>query len=79
MRWLAFGILSGNRFRIWICASLTALSGAIYLGFTIVWVYAFYSDPEIFSISNTVKYGVKSLLQFVLSSGFLWLLFSKKT
>lgn len=78
LRWLAFGILSENRFRIIICSSLAALFGLVFLGSTAVWIAIFYFDHDSFDLSSAVIYGVSAASQFLILAGFLWLTYSKK-
>ncbi|SCX77293.1 hypothetical protein SAMN05216308_101107 [Nitrosospira sp. Nsp13] len=78
LRGLAFGILSENRFRIIICASLSALFGLVSLGLTAIWIAIFYFDQDSFDLSSAVMHGVFATSQFLIVAGFLWLIYSKK-
>lgn len=77
-RWLAFGILSDNRIRMIIFASLVAVLGIFNAGITIVQIYILYFDPRLFMPHYAVKHGVSATFEFLALVGLLWLLFSKK-
>jgi hypothetical protein len=78
LRWLAFGVLSNNRMRMIILASLVAVLGIFNAGAAMVQIYIFYFDPSPSMPHYAFKYGVVAIFNFMAVAGFLWLILSKK-